>query len=68
MLEFSTSPPCNIQLDLDCNDSSGATDVDFNSPAYNCLSDGVPIADEDITMEYDAIISTNDRIRQWQCT
>ena len=58
MLEFSTSPPCNIQLDLDCNDSSGATDADFNSPAYNCLSDGVPIADEDITMEYDAIIST----------
>jgi gliding motility-associated-like protein len=58
MLEFSTSPPCNIQLDLDCNDSSGATGADFNSPAYNCLSNGVPIADEDITMEYDAIIST----------
>ncbi|HEY3387799.1 MAG TPA: hypothetical protein VGK46_14895, partial [Saprospiraceae bacterium] len=57
MLEFSTSPPCNIQLDLDCNDSSGATDADFNSPTYNCLSDGVIIADEDITMEYDAIIS-----------
>ncbi|HEY3387368.1 MAG TPA: gliding motility-associated C-terminal domain-containing protein [Saprospiraceae bacterium] len=58
MLEFSTSSPCNIQLDLDCNDSSGAADADFNSPIYNCLSDGVIIADEDITMEYDAIIST----------
>lgn len=58
MLEFSTSPPCNIQLDLDCNDSSGATGADFNSPSYNCLSNGVIIADEDITMEYDAIITT----------
>ena len=58
MLEFSTSAPCSIQLDLDCNDSSGASGADFNSPTYNCLSDGVIIADEDITMEYDAIIST----------
>ncbi|HEY3385366.1 MAG TPA: hypothetical protein VGK46_02585, partial [Saprospiraceae bacterium] len=58
MLEFSTSPPCNIQLDLDCNDSSGTNGADFNSPIYNCLSDGVIIADEDITMEYDDIIST----------
>ena len=58
MLEFSLSPPCNIHLDLDCNDSSGAIGADFNSPSYTCLSDGVSIADEDITMEYDDVITT----------
>ncbi|HUR31153.1 MAG TPA: hypothetical protein VMZ69_06950, partial [Saprospiraceae bacterium] len=56
--EHLPEPDCVVQLDLDCNDSSGATDADFNSPEFNCLSDGVPIADDDIKMLYDAIIST----------
>jgi len=43
---FPTS--CTLLLDLDCNDSSGATEADFNSPTFSCLTpDGVPIADED---------------------
>ncbi|MBK9985023.1 MAG: gliding motility-associated C-terminal domain-containing protein [Saprospiraceae bacterium] len=56
-LEFAPPPPCVTTLDLDCNDSSGATNADYNSPDYNCLSNGVGIADEDIRMFYDAIIS-----------
>ena len=58
MWEFAPPAPCLIELDLDCNDSSGATDADFNSPEFDCLSPGVPIADTDIKMLYDAIIST----------
>ena len=58
ILEFQDPIDCAISLDLDCNDSSGATDADFNSPEFDCLSDGVPITDEDIGMQYDAIIST----------
>jgi len=57
-LEFAPEPPCLLSLDLDCNDSSGTTDADYNSPEYDCLSPGVGIADEDIKMLYDAIIST----------
>ncbi|MEP6648153.1 MAG: hypothetical protein ABJC12_13770, partial [Saprospiraceae bacterium] len=56
--EFSLIPGCDHYLDLDCNDSSGATDGDFNSLQYTCLSTGVPITDEDIGMLYDAIISS----------
>jgi gliding motility-associated-like protein len=58
MIEFDQDLPCNIYLDLDCDDSSGATVADYNSPEYDCLSPGVGIADEDIKMLYDAIIST----------
>ena len=58
MQEFGGSTDCDILLDLDCDDSSGATDADYNSPEYDCLSPGVGIADEDIKMLYDAIIST----------
>ncbi len=57
-LEFNSSSDCEVSLDLDCDDSSGATDADYNSPEYDCLSPGVGIADEDIKMLYDAIIST----------
>ncbi|HXR80467.1 MAG TPA: SprB repeat-containing protein, partial [Saprospiraceae bacterium] len=57
-LELEPEPDCILVLDLDCNDSSGATDADYNSPEYDCLSSGVGIADEDIKMIYDAIIST----------
>ena len=55
--EYSTLD-CSIYLDLDCDDSSGATDADYNSPQYDCLSQGVSIADEDIKMLYDAIVTS----------
>lgn len=58
MQEFSSPTQCETSLDLDCDDSSGATDADFNSPEYNCLTDGVPITDEDIKMLYDAIVTS----------
>ena len=58
MLEFTDLTDCDITLDLDCNDSSGASGSDFNSPEFDCLSDGVDIADEDIGMLYDAYIET----------
>ncbi|HXR80991.1 MAG TPA: hypothetical protein VN763_08740, partial [Saprospiraceae bacterium] len=57
-LEHEEILDCSLILDLDCDDSSGATDADYNSPDYDCLSPGVGIADEDIKMLYDAIIST----------
>ena len=50
--------PCEIYIDLDCDDSSGATEADYNSPEFDCLSDGVGIADEDIQLLYDAIITS----------
>ncbi|MEP6648120.1 MAG: hypothetical protein ABJC12_13605, partial [Saprospiraceae bacterium] len=56
--EFEAPTICNTLLDLDCNDSSGASDADYNSHDYDCLSSGVKITDTDIGMQYDAIIST----------
>jgi len=56
--EFTNSANCSSVLDLDCDDSSGATNADYNSSEYNCLSSGAEIADEDTKMFYDAIIST----------
>ncbi|HZV45336.1 MAG TPA: hypothetical protein VFF90_12710, partial [Saprospiraceae bacterium] len=49
---------CSIYLDLDCDDSSGATESDYNSEEYTCLSNGVGIADEDIRMFFDAIVTS----------
>jgi gliding motility-associated-like protein len=49
---------CEITIDLDCNDSSGATDFDFNSNEFTCLTDGVPVTDYDIGMVYDLIIES----------
>ena len=49
---------CSIYLDLDCNDSSGATGSDFNSQEYTCLSDGVGICDEDVKMFFDSIVTS----------
>ncbi len=57
MEEFSSPVGCNT-LDLDCNDSSGATDADFNAPEVNCLSNQCVIADNDLVMIYDDSIST----------
>ncbi len=58
MLEFADLSDCDITLDLDCNNSSGATESDYNSPEYNCFSLGVGIADEDTRMTFDAYITT----------
>ena len=60
MLEFADLSDCDNTLDLDCNDSSGATQADYNSPDFDCLSGGVGIADEDIRMTYDSYIATMD--------
>ena len=45
-------------IDLDCNDSSGATGPDFNSGEVDCQSGGAPIADDDIKLLYTSIISS----------
>lgn len=58
MLEFATASDCDPYIDLDCNDSSGATDADYNASDYSCLSSGVEVADEDVRMTYDAYIAT----------
>lgn len=48
--EFSSLPTdCNISLDLDEDDNSGASGADFNAPSGDCLgADDIPIADSDI--------------------
>jgi gliding motility-associated-like protein len=45
-------------IDLDCNDSSGATGSDFNSSDVDCQSGGALIADDDIKLLYTSIISS----------
>ena len=57
MEEFESPTICGDHLDLDCDDSSGATEADFNTDEFDCLSNPVLIADNDIGMLYDAIIS-----------
>ena len=58
MLEFAEPADCENTLDLDCNDSSGATGADYNSSVVTCLMRQATVADEDVRMFYDAIIST----------
>ena len=49
MFEFQTPPPCPMILDLDDDDSSGASDADYNGDMYTCATeDGLNIADEDV--------------------
>ena len=50
---------CEVTLDLDENDSSGATDANFSAPEYNCFNalTGVPIADIDVAIESPAVLS-----------
>ena len=45
LTEF-TTPPCTLSLDLDCDDSSGASGNNFNGPTVNCLSQAAAIADD----------------------
>ena len=47
VIEFQPPPPCKVTIDLDKDDSSGAFGSDFNAPDYTCLSDPIPIADDD---------------------
>jgi len=57
-LEYSTDPQCNIALDLDCNNSSGAVGADYNGPDVDCHSIEARIADDDMKMVYDSKITT----------
>ncbi len=56
-LELHPNSDCTLFLDLDCNDSSGATQADYNGPSFNCLSGGSGIADDDIKLIYDSRIT-----------
>jgi len=56
MEEFSSPNQC-YNFDLDCNDSSGAIDADYNAPEVNCLTNECPIADDDIGIIYDSKIA-----------
>src|SRR5690606_23639729 len=47
---------CSPRLELDCDDSSGAEDYDYNSPEYTCLSGPVGISDIDKGMNSDDFI------------
>ena len=53
--EFLT-PVCDILLDLDCNDSSGATDSDYNAVEFDCLSNPVSVSDQDIIIRGDTSV------------
>jgi hypothetical protein len=57
MSEYEPPIFCGNKLDLDCNDSSGAMEADFNAPDFDCLSGAVPVSDIDIGLFYDAIIT-----------
>jgi len=57
IFEYNSIPTCEVYLDLDCNDSSGAIEADFNSPQFDCLSSPVIIADEDIKILIDDVIT-----------
>ncbi len=56
-IEHIPSTICDVYIDLDCNDSSGAPEADYNASDFDCLADPVSIADEDINIFIDAIIS-----------
>jgi gliding motility-associated-like protein len=49
-------PGCEVSVDLDCNDSSGAVGKDYHSEEFDCLSDPVHVADVDILLLYDDFI------------
>ena len=57
MEEFNVPSDCDIHIDLDCDDSSGAINADFDAPDFDCHNEIVPVADEDIQLLYDTVIS-----------
>ena len=56
-LEHNLISPGPPFIDLDCDDSSGATGSNYNSLPYDCLSEGSHIIDIDPRIRSDAIIS-----------
>lgn len=58
ILEHTLSTICENNIDLDCNNSTGAQDPDFTGPIYDCFSDGAAITDDDIRMWYTAEIES----------
>ena len=56
MLEFDDLSGCDVSLDLDVDDSSGADEADYNSSEVTCLSQIAVVADEDVRMFYDDFI------------
>ena len=57
LIEHNLLPYQPPYIDLDCDDSSGAMDADFNSLPYDCLSEGSGIVDVDPRIKTDGIIS-----------
>ncbi|MCB0519005.1 MAG: hypothetical protein KDD27_08705, partial [Saprospiraceae bacterium] len=50
--EFVPPPQCEVSIDLDGDDSSGAIEADFNAPNFSCASNGgIPIADTDVQIQ-----------------
>ncbi|MEP6647596.1 MAG: gliding motility-associated C-terminal domain-containing protein [Saprospiraceae bacterium] len=50
-LEHGILPSSDPYIDLDCDDSSGATDQDYNAIPFDCLKTGVHVCDFDIVIE-----------------
>jgi hypothetical protein len=53
--EWKPSEICN-QIDLDCDDSSNATEINFNADTFDCLSNHIPIVDKDVQIFNDTLI------------
>ena len=50
LAEFDSADPCNIEIDLDGDNSSGGSDYDYLSQIVTCNTPSVLIADFDMTM------------------
>lgn len=56
--EHNLDPLTNVYIDLDCNDSSGAIEADYNGEPFDCLNEeGVAINDIDVWIYIDAPIT-----------
>ena len=49
---------CEVQVDLDCDDSSGATGYDYHGADISCKRRQAGLADDDIYFEFDTVIWT----------
>lgn len=53
--EYSLDTPAENEIDLDCNNDSGATGADFNGGEFDCLNNsGELVSDEDIKILVDS--------------
>jgi gliding motility-associated-like protein len=50
LAEFNSADPCNIEIDLDGDNSSGGVDFDYQSQIATCNTPAVFIADIDMTI------------------